>query len=71
MFEKINSNLVTAAEVPTTDVNVRAVVRTIAHGQGHFHCSCKTKCNTKRCKCLKGGYKCNSRCHSSLSCDNK
>lgn len=38
---------------------------------GYVHCSCTTKCVSMRCKCLKLERKCNSRCHGSLSCNNK
>lgn len=43
-------------------------------GQGYAKCNCtvsKKQCQTNRCKCYKEGYKCNSRCHSSLNCKNK
>ena len=41
-------------------------------GQGHLHCNCSGKCDTKRCGCLRGGQKCNSRCHPTNSkCCNK
>jgi hypothetical protein len=41
-------------------------------GQGHLHCGCSGKCDTKRCGCLKAGQKCNSRCHPTNSkCCNK
>ena len=37
----------------------------------HPKCSCNSKCSSNRCKCKKNGVLCNSRCHSSGSCDNK
>jgi hypothetical protein len=42
-------------------------------GQGFIKCNCTgaQKCRTRRCKCLKAGLHCNSRCHSSLNCCNK
>ena len=42
-------------------------------GQGFLKCNCagSNRCQTNRCKCFKAKIKCNSRCHSSLSCDNK
>lgn len=39
--------------------------------QGYEKCNCKTGCAQNKCKCLKNNRKCNSRCHSSLSCKNK
>jgi hypothetical protein len=41
-------------------------------GQGHLHCNCSGPCDTKRCSCLRGGHRCNSRCHPMNSkCANK
>ena len=43
-------------------------------GQGYAKCNCAAsgkQCRTKRCKCFKSGVKCNSRCHSSITCANK
>jgi hypothetical protein len=42
-------------------------------GQGFVKCNCagSKRCQSNRCKCFKAKVKCNSRCHSSLSCDNK
>jgi hypothetical protein len=42
-------------------------------GQGFVKCNCSgsNKCQANRCKCFKLHVKCNSRCHSSLQCDNK
>ena len=40
-------------------------------GQGYKLCNCKTKCMTNKCKCKAIGNLCNSKCHSSLSCQNK
>jgi len=42
-------------------------------GQGFVKCNCSgsNRCQSNRCKCFKAKVKCNSRCHSSLSCENK
>lgn len=40
-------------------------------GQGYKRCHCKTKCGTKKCLCKAAGILCNSKCHSSLNCNNK
>ena len=43
-------------------------------GQGFMKCNCsgnRKKYGTNRCKCFKNHFKCNSRCHNSLSCTNK
>jgi hypothetical protein len=42
-------------------------------GQGFVKCNCSgsNQCQSNRCKCFKAKVKCNSRCHSCLSCKNK
>ena len=43
-------------------------------GQGFKKCNCGPgpgQCKSNRCKCVKAGIKCNSRCHGSGSCRNK
>jgi hypothetical protein len=42
-------------------------------GQGFLKCNCSGagKCQSNRCRCFKAKVKCNSRCHASLSCENK
>ena len=55
-------------------VSVRAGSGAIAPsgGQGHLHCGCSGKCDSKRCGCLRAGQRCNSRCHPTNSkCCNK
>jgi len=56
-----------------TSISVReaASQQSLSGGQGFFKCSCKSKFSSNRCKCKKNGVLCNSRCHSSGSCDNK
>ena len=52
----------------------QALKSTATGGQGFFHCNCskgKKQCQTNRCKCFKAKRLCNSRCHSSVSCQNK
>ncbi|XP_022175233.1 KRAB-A domain-containing protein 2-like [Myzus persicae] len=39
--------------------------------QGYQRCHCKMKCKTNKCTCRVVGKLCNSKCHSSLSCENK
>ncbi|KAI1695142.1 putative KRAB-A domain-containing protein 2-like [Ditylenchus destructor] len=59
--------------VPDKTVSLRTAANSSAmgSGQGVFKCGCKQKCNTTRCKCFKSNLKCNSKCHSSMPCDNK
>lgn len=55
------------------EITIREAARldSVGTGQGFFKCTCTTKCQSKKCKCLKEGVKCNSKCHSSLACCNK
>ena len=52
-----------------------ALKKSESGGQGFIRCNCASssskKCRSKRCLCVKNNLKCNSRCHSSLSCNNK
>ena len=56
-----------------TSISIReaASQQSLSGGQGIFKCSCKSNFSRNRCKCKKNGVLCNSRCHSSGSCDNK
>src|SRR6218665_1595151 len=42
-------------------------------GQGFVKCNCagSGRCKSNRCKCFKAKVNYDSRCHASLSCDNK
>ncbi|XP_071149089.1 SCAN domain-containing protein 3-like [Mytilus edulis] len=67
-------NLILEEEInceTTLSVREAATHQSLSGGQGFFKCYCKTKCLSNRCKCKKNGRKCNSRCHSSTTCDNK
>ncbi|CAL4110669.1 unnamed protein product [Meganyctiphanes norvegica] len=49
-----------------------ATAEFLSGGQGFTKCNCsKNQCSTNRCKCYKANIKCNSKCHSSLTCRNK
>ena len=48
-----------------------AAQKTINGGQGFLKCNCKSGKCQGRCACYKANLLCNSRCHHSLSCDNK
>ena len=71
MFEKVSSTNLAITDVPDKEICLREIVRQVSFGQGHFHCSCKLKCSTLRCKYVKAKRKCNSRFHNSLSYQNK
>ena len=71
--EKCKQVFVSQENVPETVLSVRsaATANSVGSGQGFVHCNCKTGCFNNRCKCRKNELQCNSRCHKSLSCDNK
>ncbi len=48
-----------------------ARLQSITGGQSLLKCDCKGSFKTNRCKCKQAKVLCNSRCHSSLTCDNK
>lgn len=51
-----------------------AASQSLTGGQGFKKCMCKSgakQCRTLRCKCFKAGLECNTKCHSSHSCENK
>ena len=50
-------------ELPSISIRRLAAAQSLAGGQGMLHCSCKGKCDTFRCSCLKVGRICTSRCH--------
>jgi len=52
-------------------ISERAAARasSLVGGQGHnVRCDCKTACNTNRCKCIKAGLLCSSKCHRGNTC---
>jgi hypothetical protein len=52
----------------------QAIKSTATGGQGFFHCDCSKsmkQCKTNRCKYFKAKRLCNSRCHNSVTCQNK
>ncbi len=48
-----------------------ARLQSITGGQVLLKCDCKSGCKTKRCKRKQAKVLYNSRCHSSLTCNNK
>ncbi|XP_076036970.1 uncharacterized protein LOC143022572 [Oratosquilla oratoria] len=57
----------------TVSLRSAVISQSASGGQGftRYNCTGAQKCSTRRCKCLKAGFLCNSRCHSSLNCCNK
>jgi hypothetical protein len=72
-FTVCKKSLVRVEDVPDQETGLRTVAtaQSTGSGQGFVRCTCKTKCQTKQCACVKNNRKCNSKCHSSLSCCNK
>jgi len=75
-FDLCSQVLLSASDVSTKrEISLREAVQlqSVCGGQGFTKCNCKgtSSCATNRCKCFKANLKCNSRCHSSLTCSNK
>ena len=75
-FDLCAQKLINENDVNTdVEIGVRNAVQnqSLCGGQGFLKCNCSknNKCMSNQCKCFKAGVKCNSRCHSSLSCANK
>ncbi|KAH7708082.1 KRAB-A domain-containing protein 2-like [Aphelenchoides avenae] len=60
-------------DVPQKEVALRtaAGADSLGGAQGMFHCMCTADCRTARCKCVRAGRACGSRCHKSNTCANK
>ena len=71
-FNLLPEKFIQNQDVPENVVGVREAARLHSNngGQGFFKCTCQTKCQTKRCRCLKESRTCNSRCHKNRSCSN-
>ena len=72
-FESIDYHGLSGNEVPSTEMSIRALVRTLSVGcgQGFKKCSCKSRCDNRKCSCFKNNFLCNSSCHPNRSCDNQ
>ena len=59
-------------EIPSNEISIREAARlqSIGSVSGGL-CNCKSECNNNKCRCKKMGEKCNSRCHSGRSYQNK
>ena len=73
VFKCDNNTFLSQENVPETVMSVRTASKanSVGSGQGFAHCNCRTGCFNDRCKCKRQGLLCNSRCHSSSSCNNK
>ncbi|XP_043471751.1 KRAB-A domain-containing protein 2-like [Leptopilina heterotoma] len=72
-FFKCAGKLINVENVSAKKVSLReaASQNSVFGAQGYELCNCKTGCAQNKCKCFKSNKKCNSKCHSSLSCKNK
>ena len=75
-FDLCPQRLLTEADVSqenVTSLRSAVIAESSSGGQGFTKCNCNgpKKCQSNRCKCFKAKLKCNSRCHSSLTCSNK
>ena len=72
-FIPTNTPLIAATDVPTKQVSLREAAQSesLAHGQGFQRCSCRGGCKSNICSCKRNGKLCNSKCHKSLTCNNK
>lgn len=72
-FTVCKKRLMSVEDVPDQETGLRtaAAAQSCGSGQGFVKCNCKTKCQTKKCACVKNKRQCNSKCHSSLPCCDK
>ncbi|CAK1602532.1 unnamed protein product [Parnassius mnemosyne] len=72
-FDKCKDKFLHEEDVPNINLPLGTVTKEadIGTGKGFMRCVCMKGCMTKRCLCMKNGYLCNSKCHDSLSCNNK
>ncbi|KFD49282.1 hypothetical protein M513_09834 [Trichuris suis] len=72
-FTTCRKELIRIEDVPNQEIPLRsaAIAQSTGSGHGFVRCTCKNKCQTMRCSCVKKKIKCNSKCHSSIPCRNK
>jgi len=72
-FDVCSEKFISINDVPENQIALRsaATALSIGSGQGFVRCNCNGKCTNNRCKCRKANTLCNSKCHSSLPCENK
>jgi hypothetical protein len=72
-FTVCKEAFISVNEVPVNEISLRECARKDSNlgGQGFQYCNCRSNCNSSRCKCKKSKTLCNSKCHSSSSCQNK
>ncbi|KAH7703060.1 KRAB-A domain-containing protein 2-like protein [Aphelenchoides avenae] len=72
-FDPCAQSFLMVDDIPQKEVALRtaAGAESLGGTQGMFHCMCTADCRTARCKCVRAGRACGSRCHKSNTCANK
>ena len=72
-FSTCTEGTVNIADVPSVNISLReyAGKASLFGGQGYRRCNCKTSFQSNLFSCRKSNKLCNSKCHNSLSCENK
>ena len=72
-FSTCTEGTVNITDAPSVNISLRECARkaSLFGGQGYRRCNCKTSCRSNLCSCTKLNKLCNSKCHNSLSCENK
>ena len=72
-FSTCTEATVNIADVPSVNISLRECSwkASLFGGQGYKRCNCKTSCQSNLGSCRKSNKLCNSKCHNSLSCENK
>ncbi|XP_043242672.1 uncharacterized protein LOC122392160 isoform X1 [Amphibalanus amphitrite] len=66
-------HFISSSDVPDISITLRECARLVSggKGQGMFSCKCRRGVCKGRCKCIKAGVTCISRCHKGAHCNNK
>jgi hypothetical protein len=72
-FEVADNNFLMSSDLNTeATISLRAAAASACNSkQGFVMCNCRKGCKSNQCKCKRRNLLCNSRCHNSLSCNNK
>ena len=72
-FRTCTEGTVNIADVPSVNISIRecAGKASLFSGQGYRRCNCKTSFRSNLSSCRKSNKLCNSKCHNSLSWENK
>ena len=65
------SHFLSLEDVPNVIVTLRKAVLASSLGKSRLFCHCNSGCGSNRCRCMRLGKICNSKCHKKLACHNK